>query len=79
MRTRSEVQDDIWSTEHDIEDARERLWELEDECIEIEDREAQERECLSCDGTGKIECPDDVDPQEWDYGCQDCEGSGETT
>ena len=34
-------------------------------------------ECLTCEGTGSIECPDDMDPEEWDYECPDCGGSGE--
>lgn len=77
MRTIAEVQEDIWQAQIDLDDAKARIQELEDERIEIEDREAAECECLNCEGTGHIECPDDEDPEEWDYDCPDCDGSGE--
>lgn len=77
MRTLTEVQRDIWRVQFDIEDARGRLQELEDEQVRVEDYEAEQHECLTCEGTGSIECPDDVDPEAWDYECPDCGGSGE--
>lgn len=75
--TLAEVEHDIQDAEMDIEDARGRLQELEDERVRVEDYEAEQRECLTCEGTGWIGCPDDVDPEEWDYDCPDCGGSGE--
>jgi DnaJ-class molecular chaperone len=77
MRTIAEVEQDIWQTEMDLEDARGHLQELEDERTRVEDHEAEERECPRCEGEGWIDHPEDVEPEEWDYDCPDCGGSGE--
>lgn len=77
MRTITEVQEDIWQAQLDIDDAQGRLQELEDELVRIEDYEAEQSECPTCEGTGWIDHPEDVDPEEWDYDCPDCGGSGE--
>jgi Zn finger protein HypA/HybF involved in hydrogenase expression len=77
MRTLTEVEHDIWQAEMDIDDARGRRQELEDERVRVEDYEAEQRECLTCEGTGWIDHPEDADPDEWNCDCPDCGGSGE--
>jgi Zn finger protein HypA/HybF involved in hydrogenase expression len=77
MRRLDEVEHDIQNTKMDIEDAEGRLAEFEDERIQIEDYEAEQSECPFCEGSGWIACPYDIDPEEWDYNCPDCGGSGE--
>ena len=76
MRTLTEVNHDIFQSEIDEEILRARVQELEDERVRIEDHEAEQRECLNCEGTGWIDCPEDEDPEEWLYDCPECDGSG---
>lgn len=71
MRSVADVEQDIWEAEMDIESAKDRLQDLEDERVRVEDREAEEHECKLCEGTGSSE------EEELDYTCPDCGGSGE--
>lgn len=75
MRTLAEVEDDICTTEWDIEALKDHLQELEDERVRVEDGQP----CPDCDGQGEVTCEacdgtgyEDLDVEE----CNDCLSAG---